>query len=1005
MGLNSSEQALVRYWRNSLVDAQNCVSGFNEKEASQFKKPLLACLENGEFGEKLAKELFRQAQAKDEDERISVALYPYVFRAVADHGVADTSSKPSIVAPLVIWGSMDRLGFVYITEKLAVGRDILEPAVGDGFTIGSVQQVDEFFTRTRIPEPSQSNSEEGEAVSSPRAARWRAVLEYGQTLLSDMPSWAQLADESGAYRRVDYFFVQALEQGPVNYSRGVVELYDDLMRSNVSLPLLGAYSTLLKPAVTQCVDTCSVFAHHVGHASDKYPLAAAQRDAIAHLLLAKDGEILPVNGPPGTGKTTMLLSVVATLWVQAALDEAMPPVVVAASTNNQAVTNIIDAFGKDFGTGTGAFAGRWLPDISSYGAYFSSQSKKAAAADRYQTQDFFDRVESTEYLEQAESAYLSKGKAAFPTVGAGVLAIVRALHNEMKACQRRLLCIESSWHARQQAIDSLSHWRVRYPDIASNPHDAKQRLERYKVATDQVEAHQGRESVWLCLLGFVPAIRRKRVLQHLLAISDVDIRNEVRLQVTNPDEIPLLLAQRYQRIRERLTEYEQLIKHVDRSNQEWSSQIEPYVVDNEQPESLTLSDIDGRLDTSLRFLQFVLAAHYWEGRWLLSMRETGNHTEENKKRRGKDITMERWYQRMMLTPCVVSTFYTLPGHMAARRYAQGDYQNDYLFNFIDLLVVDEAGQVLPEVAGASFALAKKALVVGDTDQIEPIWSVPQTVDLGNLIDVGLLPSDFSESDLMNLAQTGKLASSGSVMALAQQVTRYHQHPKLQRGLYLVEHRRCFDEIISFCNDLCYEGLLQPLRGTLDSDNADRVSKGKTPNRLPALGYLNIKGQSQESGAGSRVNRVEANAIAVWIAEHRSELEAFYERPIHKIVGVVTPFSAQKREICKQLGLHNINAGNGDNSLTVGTIHALQGAERPVVIFSPTYSRTADGSFIDGKKSMLNVAVSRAKDSFLVIGDMGVFNPQLNTPRGKLAARLFANQDNNLEQMALHVQSV
>lgn len=57
-----------------------------------------------------------------------------------------------------------------------------------------------------------------------------------------------------------------------------------------------------------------------------------------------------------------------------------PPVIIATSTNNQAVTNIIEAFGKDFSQGTGAMAGRWLPELKSFGAYFPSSTRKAEAA-------------------------------------------------------------------------------------------------------------------------------------------------------------------------------------------------------------------------------------------------------------------------------------------------------------------------------------------------------------------------------------------------------------------------------------------------------------------------------------------------------------------------------------------------------------------------------------------------------------------------------------------------
>ena len=45
--------------------------------------------------------------------------------------------------------------------------------------------------------------------------------------------------------------------------------------------------------------------------------------------------------------------------------------------------------------------------------------------------------------------------------------------------------------------------------------------------------------------------------------------------------------------------------------------------------------------------------------------------------------------------------------------------------------------------------------------------------------------------------------------------------------------------------------------------------------------------------------------------------------------------------------------------------------------------------------MLNVAVSRAKDSFFVIGDMDIFDPVLSTPSGLLAQYLFAAEDHEL----------
>jgi Cdc6-like AAA superfamily ATPase len=141
------------------------------------------------------------------------------------------------------------------------------------------------------------------------------------------------------------------------------------------VPLLARFASKEKPPVEQLLASNAMFCERLGHSGDEFPLAMAQRDALGHYLTQQSGDILAVNGPPGTGKTTLVLSIIATEWARAALNKTEPPVVIATSTNNQAVTNIIEAFGKDFSTGTGAMSGRWLPELKSYGAYFPSSGR------------------------------------------------------------------------------------------------------------------------------------------------------------------------------------------------------------------------------------------------------------------------------------------------------------------------------------------------------------------------------------------------------------------------------------------------------------------------------------------------------------------------------------------------------------------------------------------------------------------------------------------------------
>ena len=80
----------------------------------------------------------------------------------------------------------------------------------------------------------------------------------------------------------------------------------------------------------------------------------------------------------------------------------------------------------------------------------------------------------------------------------------------------------------------------------------------------------------------------------------------------------------------------------------------------------------------------------------------------------------QWRRFAMLTPCFVSTFFTLPRYFkcSARDQEQDRFIEPHLLSFIDILMVDEAGQTPAENGGASFALAKKASVVGDIYLVE-----------------------------------------------------------------------------------------------------------------------------------------------------------------------------------------------------------------------------------------------------------------------------------------------
>ena len=165
-----------------------------------------------------------------------------------------------------------------------------------------------------------------------------------------------------------------------------------------------------------------------------------------------------------------------------------------------------------------------------------------------------------------------------------------------------------------------------------------------------------------------------------------------------------------------------------------------------------------------------------------------------------------------------------------------------------------------------------------------------------------------------------------------------------------------------------------------------------PCPFPAMGYAHVKGEESEYGK-SRRNMMEAQAIVEWIKKNQAKiLNAAGESKLSDCIGIITPFKPQKEL------LDNLLKQSGLIIDRVGTVHALQGAEKPLIIFSPVYTTESKASnyFFDKSPNMLNVAVSRAKLSFIVFGDMGIFDvKRADFPSSLLAKYLFSDSKNEI----------
>ncbi|PWV49576.1 AAA domain-containing protein [Chitinophaga sp. S165] len=991
--LHSEDKNLLKYWRNTLADASR-VEIQVDKLIHQYQvsmdyargtideKHVLLLIE---AEEKRVNEMKGRSDRKDQDweqiNDVSILIAP--FSISPDPEYTKYSGETGIFYPFWIRAVLKRAGNIipYEDNFPYIPRIHLEPQVNDAvnFIFSDVDKVDAAFAK---PFAGENN--------------WVAYWKYIQHCFKNITG-ADLFEYTSEGHTTKYTNTVVISDNLTGAADAIIGLYDYLNNEKETLPLLKEFIskgyTPLRPLLTN-EDLEQQSSTHLGQMAYEYPLSISQRKSLYHFLGLKRGELLAVNGPPGTGKTTLLQSVVANEVVQSAINGGNPPVILACSTNNQAVTNIIDSF-SSVKQKPGLLYQRWLPDVKGFGLYLPSQAKAVAKDIPYikRTGGILSGAhtekENSNYLATAEMQFLANFEAYSGVKDLSISAIADQIRShliEKQAALQEGIRLWKQYKRIHGLLQELSPGAE--TDLFKNQHLEENKLDQMEAAIKLLESRVSdyleTESFWIKLFSFFRFIKEKRAVRLKQIFRD------------SPIEYTSIDFYRIPAISHFFDEKLKLINQIRMYSQAWNAWKQKNNIESNPPIDDTEFKAADRnkqsffydeLEMGLKYDLFYLATHYWEGRWLLATEELVR--EDRTRKNGRVDAQQRWQRFAMLTPCFVSTFYMAPKFFTYSKLnkisiAKSVWETPPLLDFIDLLIVDEAGQVSPEVGAATFALAKKAIIVGDTLQIEPVWNVPLKVDYANLIRYKVANSIENTNIVDDLDTKGFLSSSGSIMKMAQKASAYHAYPTMERGMMLTEHRRCFDEIIGYCNKLAYNGLLEP-------------KKGPARNTLfPPMQFIDSKSNSTTNGK-SRSNTEEAICIAQWILTHQQQLIRHYQwieddaagkekrtpRQLHlaDIIGIVTPFTGQKYELMKACKSKGIPVAG----LTIGTVHALQGAERPIVLFSATYglNDVDKGYFFDRGVNMLNVAVSRAKDAFILFGCSAIFKRGGNTPSMQL----------------------
>lgn len=273
---------------------------------------------------------------------------------------------------------------------------------------------------------------------------------------------------------------------------------------------------------------------------------------------------------------------------------------------------------------------------------------------------------------------------------------------------------------------------------------------------------------------------------------------------------------------------------------------------------------------------------------------------------------------------------------------------------IGLLVIDEAGQAQPQMAVGSLFRSRRAIIVGDPKQVEPVVTD----------DLKLLKKAYNADGLEIYKQKNL-----SVQVFADRLNSFgtflengSDYPEWV-GSPLLVHRRCISPMYDISNKLSYDGIMK-LQTRPPKKEVEKLFV------LDDSYWLNAAG----SEVGNKNHFVKEQGEVVC-----KLLEKAFEKSNEPNIYIISPFTTVVDGIRNYIRSYCYKHPNtkidseyiaGYEVKRIGTVHTFQGKEANEVIFLLGCDKSdgAKGAINWVNNNIVNVAVTRAKYRLYVIGD-------------------------------------
>ncbi len=277
----------------------------------------------------------------------------------------------------------------------------------------------------------------------------------------------------------------------------------------------------------------------------------------------------------------------------------------------------------------------------------------------------------------------------------------------------------------------------------------------------------------------------------------------------------------------------------------------------------------------------------------------------------------------------------------------------------DYVIVDEAGRAtLPELA-ITLNRATKFVLIGDHKQLPPVF----------------------EDEIVNEVEIKGYTKAEIRTTVFEELYEKLKEDRPEYSHFLNRNYRMHSSIANLISQMFYEGKIITENAELDKQKAHRLSSLK--HHVYWYSTQKIEERQEKSAGTSWNNRKNAKEVKRLLSKINQEYQPL---EIRKTVGIISPYRSQSDLLNKIIKAKSEEWTHLE--IEIATVDAFQGSDKDIVVFDTVRSNPSNrlGHITDVKR--LNVALSRAKELLLIVGDAdcaynGKFNEEKPNPYKQL----------------------